>query len=86
MRSKKRPNKIRYYRRLMNFTQGQLATAIAVYQVKLSRYERSELITPREMRSKIASILGLPVEVIFPEDIGLIEREVLDEKTRNKTI
>jgi transcriptional regulator with XRE-family HTH domain len=70
----------------MNFTQGQLATAIAVYQVKLSRYERSELITPREMRSKIASILGLPVEVIFPEDIGLIEREVLDEKTRNKTI
>ncbi|GAI32397.1 unnamed protein product [marine sediment metagenome] len=57
---------------------------MGVYQVKLSRYERSELITPREMRSKIASILGLPAEVIFPEDVGLIEREVLNEKTNPK--
>ncbi|GAI60514.1 unnamed protein product [marine sediment metagenome] len=84
MRSKKRPNKIRYYRRLMNFTQGQLAVAIGVYQTKLCRYERSYLVTPREMRLKIASILGLPVEVIFPEDVGLIEREVLDEETKNR--
>ncbi|MBA7617669.1 hypothetical protein ES703_24985 [subsurface metagenome] len=68
MKGKKRPNKIRYYRRLLNFTQGQLATAIGVYQVKLSRYERSELVTPKEMKARIASILALPIEVVFPED------------------
>lgn len=84
MRSKKRPNKIRYYRRLMNFTQGQLAVAIGVYQVRLCRYERSYLVTPREMRSKIASVLGLPVAVVFPEDVGFIEREVLDEERTNR--
>ena len=85
-----RENKIRYYRRLLNWTQEQLAEAVGFEringQVYISRYERGMYRTPKDLQEKITAVLGLPIKVIFPEDTGLTEREGLDEKTRNKTI
>ena len=86
MRKRNQKNRLRDYRRLMNWTQSELAKAVGSRQLYISRYERGIIGTPERLKPKIASVLGLPLEVIFPEDTGLTEREVLDEKTRNKTI
>lgn len=68
-----RKNKLRYYRRLLDWTQLQLAEAVgfepANGQRYISRYERGIYRTPRHLKTKIASVLGLPVKVIFPENI-----------------
>jgi transcriptional regulator with XRE-family HTH domain len=74
MKSKKSSNKIRYYRRLLDWTQTQLAEGIGLEsingQVYISKYERGVQRTPKRLKPKIASVLGLPEEVIFPDDTG----------------
>ena len=79
-------NKIRYYRRLLNWTQEQLAEAVGSRYQYIGRYERGVHRTPKDIREKIASVLGLPIKVIFPDDTKFANQGVLDEKTRNKTI
>ena len=68
MRKIKVKNRIRQYRQLLQLTQEDLAKAVASYQVKIGRYERADIKTPGEMKEKIASVLGFPIVVVFPED------------------
>ncbi len=85
MRKRIKKNKIRDYRRLMNWTQSELAKAVGSRQLYISRYERGMHRTPERLKPKIASVLGLPEDLIFPEDTGS-PGGVVNEKTRNKTI
>jgi len=84
MRKQSKINKLRYYRRLLNWTQEQLAEAVGSRYQYIGQYERGMYKTPKVLQKKISDVLGLPLETIFPENVGLTEREVLDEKTRNK--
>ncbi|MBA7497243.1 hypothetical protein ES702_07855 [subsurface metagenome] len=68
MRKQIKKNKLRYYRRLLDWTQTQLSEATGIGQVNISRYERGIRRASTDLKVKIASVLGLPVEVIFPED------------------
>ncbi|MBA7639974.1 hypothetical protein ES703_47635 [subsurface metagenome] len=68
MRKIKVKNRIRQYRQLLQLTQEDLAKAIGSYQIKIGRYERADIRTPEEIKEKIASVLGLPLTVVFPED------------------
>lgn len=70
MRKRIKKNKLKHYRRLMNWTQLELAKAVGSRQLYISRYERGIHKTPEDLKPKIASVLGLPEEVIFPEDRG----------------
>lgn len=75
-------NRIRFFRRQANITQEQLGKAVGVSQVKIHRWETGKRKIPRETRSKIISILGLPKELIFP-DSDLSFSEVLDNEKTN---
>lgn len=80
-----RKNKIRYYRRLLNWTQEQLAEAVGSRYQYIGRYERGMYRTPKDLQEKISAVLGLPRETIFPDDTKFAKREVLDnEKTKHK--
>ncbi len=68
MRKIRVKNRIRQYRQLLQLTQEDLAKAIGSYQIKIGRYERADIRTPEEIKEKIASALGLPLTVVFPED------------------
>lgn len=85
MRKQIRQNRLRQYRRLLNWTQTELAKACGLKprngQVAISAYECGICRCPSALRIKIASVLGLPRETVFPEDTGLSKRGVLDEKT-----
>ena len=70
MRKQIKKNKIRYYRRLMNWTQLELAEAVGSRQQSIGTYERGIIGTPKRLKPKIASVLGLPEDLIFPEDTG----------------
>ena len=76
----KKRNKLRFYRRLLDWTQGDLAKAIGCKQRVFCEYERGRIRVPDDLKPKIAKALGLPEYMIFPRS------EVTDEKTRNKTI
>lgn len=78
MRKRVKKNRLKDYRRLMNWTQSELAKAVGSRQLYISRYERGIIGTPKQLQPKIASVLGLPLEVIFPDN------EVLDENSKNK--
>lgn len=79
MRKRIKENRLKNYRRLMNWTQSELAKAVGSRQLYISRYERGINKIPENLKPKIASVLGLPKEVIFPDS------EVLDnEKTNPK--
>lgn len=79
-------NKLKYYRRLLNWTQEQLAEAVGSRYQYIGRYERGMIGTPKDLQEKIASVLGLPKKVIFPDDTKFAKQGVLDEKTRNRPI
>jgi len=72
MRKQIRKNRLRYYRRLLNWSQAELATAVGLErvngQIYISNYERGVCRCPEALRVKISSILGLPRETVFPED------------------
>jgi len=68
MRKQIKKNKIRHYRRLLNWTQSQLAKAVGSRQQYIANYEQSIHKIPECIKPKIASVLGLPEELIFPED------------------
>ena len=70
MRKRIKKNKIRDYRRLMNWTQSELAKAVGSRQQYIGKYERGIHKTPEHLKPKIASVLGLPEDLIFPEDTG----------------
>lgn len=78
MRKRIKKNQLRYFRRQMNWTQTQLAKAVGSRQLYISRYEQGIYRIPEGLKSKIASVLGLPIQLIFPDS------EVLDEQTKNK--
>ncbi len=84
MRKQIKKNKLRHYRRLMNWTQLELAEAVGSRQQYIGTYERGIIGTPNRLKPKIASVLGLPIDVIFPEYAGLTGWEGLDEKTNPK--
>lgn len=90
MKRQIRKNKLRHYRRLLDWTQTELAEAVGLKpvngQIAISGYERGLCKCPEALRIKIATVLGLPRETVFPEDTGLPLRGVLDEKTKNKLI
>jgi len=71
MRKQIEQNKLRYYRRLLDWTQTQLAEAVGLErkngQTYIGWYERGVVRTPKHLKPKIASVLGLPVKVIFPD-------------------
>lgn len=60
-------NRIRFFRRQADLTQIELGKMIGTYDVKVHRYEKGRIKVPREMRKKLASVLGLPEAVIFPD-------------------
>lgn len=90
MRKQIRKNKLRYYRRLLNWSQADLAVTAGLEritgQTSISGYERGLYRCPEALRIKISAVLGLPRETVFPEDTGLPLRGVLDEKTKNRPI
>ncbi|GAH41849.1 unnamed protein product [marine sediment metagenome] len=77
-------NKIRYYRRLLNWTQEQLAEAVGSRYQYIGRYERGIHRTPKDLQEKISAVLGLPLGTIFPDDTKFAKQGVLDDKTKNK--
>jgi len=84
MRKRNKKNRLRDYRRLMNWTQSELAKAVGSRQLYISRYERGIYRTPEQLKPKIASVLGLPLEVVFPEDTDRTVQEVENEKANPK--
>jgi len=86
MKTKIRKNKLRYYRRLLNWTQEQLAEAVGSRYQYIGRYERGVYRTPKALRVKISAVLGLPLEVVFPEDTDQLVQGVGNEKTKNRPI
>jgi len=68
MRKQIEKNKLRYYRRLLDWTQTQLSNSTGIGQVNISRYERGTRRISEALKIKIASALGLPEDLIFPED------------------
>lgn len=67
MRKQIKKNKLRYYRRLLDWTQTQLSEATGIGQVNISRYERGTRRASTDLKAKIAGVLGLPVDVVFPD-------------------
>jgi DNA-binding XRE family transcriptional regulator len=63
--SKKR-NKIRFYRRLLDWTQVDLAESVGITQKVLSDYERDIYKVPDDLKPKITKALGIPEKMIFP--------------------
>ncbi|GAI42414.1 unnamed protein product, partial [marine sediment metagenome] len=63
-------NRIRFFRRQANITQEELGKVVGVNKMRIHRYETEKTRCPYEMREKIVTILGLPEELIFPEDTG----------------
>ncbi|MBA7623433.1 hypothetical protein ES703_30829 [subsurface metagenome] len=84
MRKRNQKNRLRDYRRLMNWTQLELAEAVGSRQLYISRYERGIIRTPEYLKPKIASVLGLPLEVVFPEDTDRTVQGVVNEKSKNR--
>jgi len=66
MRKRVTKNKIRDYRRLLDWTQSELAKAVGSQQQYICKYERGIHKVPERLKSKIASTLGLPEDLIFP--------------------
>ncbi|GAI61362.1 unnamed protein product [marine sediment metagenome] len=83
MRKQIKKNQLRYFRRQMNWTQLELARAVGSRQLYISRYERGVHRTPRDLQVRIASVLGLPIEVVFPDTDGLVQG-VGNDKTKNR--
>ena len=77
-------NKIRYYRRLLNWTQEQLAEAVGSRYQYIGNYERGVYRTPKDLQKKISTVLGLPLEVIFPDDMKFAKQGGLNEETKNR--
>ena len=69
MRKQIKKNKIRHYRRLLDWTQSELAKAVGSRQQYIGRYERGIHKVPERLKPRIASVLELPEDLIFPEDI-----------------
>jgi DNA-binding XRE family transcriptional regulator len=84
MRKQIKKNKLRHYRRLMNWTQLELAEAVGSRQQYIGTYERGIIGTPKCLKPKIASVLGLPFEVVFPEDTDRTVQGVGNEKSKNR--
>lgn len=61
-------NRLRFFRRQADMTQTELGKAVGVEITRIHRYETEKQGCPWEMRTKIASVLRLPEEIIFPED------------------
>jgi len=80
MRKQIEKNKLRYYRRLLDWTQTQLSNSTGIGQVNISRYERGTRRVSEGLKIKIASVLGLPQELIFPEDSDSPGQGVGNEK------
>jgi len=66
MKSKNK-NRIRHFRRLLNWTQEDLSKSIGTRQPYLSMYERGLTRIPERLKPKIATILGIPEETLFPK-------------------
>ena len=66
MRKQVRKNKLRDYRRLLDWTQSELAKAVGSRQQYIGKYERGIHKVPEPLKPKIASVLGLPEDLIFP--------------------
>lgn len=86
MRKQIKKNKLRYYRRLLDWTQTQLSESTGIGQVNISRYERGTRRISKDLQVKISGVLGLPAEVVFPEDTDRPGRGVGNEKTKNRPI
>jgi len=84
MRKRIKKNQLRYFRRQMNWTQTQLAKAVGSRQEYIQRYEQGIYKTPEGLKLKIVSVLGLPLEVVFPEDTDRTVQGVVNEKTKNR--
>jgi len=63
-----RPNKVAHFRRLLGWSQVDLAAAIGTSQGNLTRYERGKRSIPLETKEKIQEILGIPFSALFPRD------------------
>lgn len=63
----KNGNKIRHFRRLLNWTQEDLSKTIGTRQPYLSMYERGLTRTPERLKSRIAACLGIPEKTLFPK-------------------
>jgi DNA-binding XRE family transcriptional regulator len=66
----KNKNKIRFYRRLLDWTQDDLAKAVGCEQRTLCDYERGKIRTSENLKSKISTVLGIPEKMIFPRSEG----------------
>jgi len=60
-------NRLRFFRRQADLTQTELGKMVSVEPTRIHRYETEKQGCPWEMRNKIASVLRLPEEVIFPD-------------------
>jgi len=60
-------NRIRHFRRLLDWTQEDLSKVIGTRQPYLSTYERGLIKTPERLKSKIATCLGIDEKTLFPE-------------------
>lgn len=61
-----KPNKLAYFRKLLKWSQQDLAKALGINSGTLSRWESSEVNCPSEKRGELQRLLGLDVDVLFP--------------------
>ena len=77
-------NRLRFFRRQADLSQEELGKMVGVELTRIHRYEAEKQRCPWEMRDKIASVLRLPVEVVFPEDTSRTVQGVGNEKSKNR--
>lgn len=58
---------LRNLRRARTMTQAEFARLVGVTQGTLSRYERGDLVPPRDIRAVMATILGASEAELFPQ-------------------
>lgn len=62
-----RPNKISHFRKLLGWSQADLAVAIDTSQQNLHNYETGKVKPPLEKKEKIEEVLGIPLKALFPK-------------------
>jgi len=63
-------NWIRVFRAFSHLSQEQVAAAAGICQATLSKWERDAASPSPEQRARLAEVLAVPIDMIFPKDDG----------------
>lgn len=66
--TKRTENRLREFRLISRRSQEEISVEVGVPQPTLSRWERSTLCPSPEQRARLAEVLGVTQEFLFPTD------------------